>query len=63
MEDCQTPVIMDCHFAGEEYIGFVDSDDYVDKRMYELMYTKANEDDSDMVHVIIIWYMEKKKNS
>ena len=36
-------------FCRGEYIGFVDSDDYVDKRMYELMYTKASEDDSDMV--------------
>nr|WP_300652132.1 glycosyltransferase [uncultured Anaerobutyricum sp.] len=32
-----------------EYIGFVDSDDYIDESMYEILYEKAKEDDSDMV--------------
>lgn len=32
-----------------EYIGFVDSDDFVETNMYELMYKKAKEEDSDIV--------------
>ena len=32
-----------------EYIGFVDSDDFVDLNMYEVMYNKAIETDSDIV--------------
>ena len=32
-----------------EYIGFLDSDDTQDKRMYELLYNKAIQDDFDMV--------------
>lgn len=32
-----------------EYIGFVDSDDYVEKNMYELLYKKAKEENSDIV--------------
>ena len=32
-----------------EYIGFVDSDDFVDLEMYEVMYKKAVETDSDIV--------------
>ncbi len=35
-----------CH---GEYIGFVDSDDYVDADMYELMYAEAKKKDADMV--------------
>lgn len=49
-------------FCRGEYIGFVDSDDYVDKRMYELMYTKGSEDDSDMVTCdYYMVYGEEKK--
>lgn len=36
-------------YATGEYIGFVDSDDYVDTDMYEHLYHKAKEDDSDIV--------------
>jgi len=36
-------------FAVGEYIGFVDSDDYVELDMYENMYLKAKEEDSDIV--------------
>ena len=32
-----------------EYIGFVDSDDYVDTKMYEALYSVANENDADLV--------------
>jgi len=35
--------------AQGEFIGFVDQDDYVDKRMYQLLYEKAIESDSDIV--------------
>lgn len=36
-------------YATGEYIGFVDSDDYVDFDMYEKLYEKAKEEDSDVV--------------
>jgi glycosyltransferase involved in cell wall biosynthesis len=32
-----------------EYIGFADSDDYVDRNMYEVMYQAAKENQSDLV--------------
>jgi len=35
--------------AKGEYIGFVDSDDYVDLDFYEKLYKKARETDADMV--------------
>lgn len=35
--------------ATGEYIGFVDSDDHIDKDMYKKMYEKAIESDSDIV--------------
>ena len=35
--------------AKGDYIGYVDSDDYVELDMYEKMYSKAIEDNSDMV--------------
>jgi len=36
-------------YAEGEYIGYVDSDDYVDPDMYEVMYNKAKERCSDIV--------------
>ena len=36
-------------YANGEYIAFVDSDDYVDKDMYEIMYNKAKSNDFDVV--------------
>ncbi len=36
-------------YATGEYIGFVDSDDYVDIDMYEKLYVKAKKEDSDVV--------------
>ncbi|MBQ3164415.1 MAG: glycosyltransferase [Lachnospiraceae bacterium] len=36
-------------YATGEYIGFVDSDDYVDIDMYEKLYVKAKEENSDIV--------------
>lgn len=35
--------------AAGEYIGYVDSDDFVDSTMYEKLYSKAKADDSDIV--------------
>lgn len=32
-----------------EYVGFVDADDYVDRRMYAAMYTRARSEDLDLV--------------
>ena len=36
-------------FARGEYLGFVDSDDYVAANMFELMYSKAAEESADVV--------------
>ncbi len=36
-------------YAKGEYLGFVDSDDWVDAEMYEKMYQKAKDDDADIV--------------
>ncbi|MGE8204570.1 glycosyltransferase family 2 protein [Heyndrickxia sp. NPDC080065] len=35
--------------AKGQYIGFVDSDDYIDKKMYEILYTSAKLHSSDVV--------------
>lgn len=36
-------------YAKGEYIAFVDSDDYVEENMYELMYNRAKKDELDIV--------------
>ena len=48
-------------YAKGEYIGFVDSDDYVEITMYENMYNKAIEEKSDMVECDFIWEYPNKK--
>lgn len=48
-------------YAKGEYIGFVDSDDYVEITMYEKMYNKAIEEKSDMVECDFIWKYPNKK--
>lgn len=49
-------------YAKGQYIAFLDSDDYVDKTLYEKMYNKAIEDNSDMVECDFYWtYPTKKK--
>ena len=48
-------------YAKGEYIGFVDSDDYVELTMYEKMYNKAVEEKSDMVECDFIWEYPNKK--
>jgi len=47
--------------AHGKYIGFVDSDDYVEFNMFEEMYNKAEEENSDMVECDFIWEYPKKK--
>ena len=36
-------------YATGEYIGFIDSDDFMEYDMFEVLYKKAKEDDSDIV--------------
>lgn len=46
-----------------KYIGFVDSDDYVELNMFEEMYKKAEEENSDMVECDFIWEYTENKSS
>lgn len=48
------------HVQGK-YIGFVDSDDYVELNMFEEMYKKAEEENSDMVECDFIWEYPNKQ--
>ena len=49
-------------YAKGEYIAFLDSDDYVEKDMYEKMYTLAKKENSDMVQCNFYWeYIEEHK--
>ena len=49
-------------YAKGEYVAFLDSDDYVEKDMYEEMYKLAKKEDSDMVECNFYWeYPDKKK--
>lgn len=41
-----------------EYVGFVDSDDYVDLSMYEKLYTKAKQNDFDICVCDVIAFFE-----
>ena len=48
--------------AKGEYIAFLDSDDYVEKDMYQNMYELAKKEDSDMVECDFYWeYPNKRK--
>ena len=42
-------------YATGEYIAFLDADDYIEKDMYETMYQKAKQDNSDLVECDFIW--------
>lgn len=42
-------------YATGEYVAFLDSDDYVDKTIYEKMYNKAKETNSDYVECDFYW--------
>lgn len=49
-------------YAKGEYIAFLDSDDYVEKTMYEEMYEIAKKENSDMVECDFYWeYPNKTK--
>lgn len=49
-------------YAKGEYIAFLDSDDYLEKDMYQLMYELAKKESSDMVECNFIWeYPDKKR--
>ena len=43
------------NYATGEYVAFLDSDDYVEITMYEKMYEKAKNNDSDMVECNFYW--------
>ncbi|MBR0427515.1 MAG: glycosyltransferase [Clostridia bacterium] len=42
-------------YATGEYVAFLDSDDYVEKNMYEEMYNLAKKENADMVECDFIW--------
>ena len=49
-------------YARGEYLAFLDSDDYIEKDMYEQMYNKAIKENADLVECDFIWeYPNKKK--
>ena len=49
-------------YAKGEYVAFLDSDDYIEKNMYQSMYELAKKEDSDMVECDFYWeYPNKKK--
>ena len=47
--------------AAGEYVICVDSDDYLEPRMVELMYAKAKERDADMVICDVYWYVRENR--
>lgn len=50
------------NYAKGEYVAFLDSDDYVDSTIYEKMYNKAIQENSDYVECDFYWvYPNKKK--
>lgn len=44
---------MGLNYAVGEYIGFVDSDDWVDEQMFEIMYRNAKESDADILYCVM----------
>lgn len=47
-------------FAKGEYIAYLDSDDFVDKTIYEKMYNKAKKENADYVECDFYWAYPKK---
>lgn len=47
-------------YATGKYIAFLDSDDYVDKTLYQKMYEKAKKEDCDMVECNFYWSYPRK---
>ena len=50
-------------FATAQYIGFIDSDDYVEHNMYELLYLKALQENADIVlcDIEYVWENSNRK--
>lgn len=48
-------------YAKGEYIAFLDSDDYVEKDMYEKMYELAKKENSDLVECDFYWEYPKRQ--
>lgn len=49
-------------YANSEYVGFVDSDDYVELNMFEKLYTTAKEKNLDLAECNFVWeYPNKTK--
>ena len=49
-------------YATGDFIAFLDSDDYVEKTIYEKMYNKAISEDADFVECDFVWeYPEKQR--
>ena len=48
-------------YATGEYVGFVDSDDYVSETMYEKLYNKAIKTGAELVECNVKWIYEKKE--
>ena len=49
------------NYAIGEYVAFLDSDDFVDKTIYEKMYNKAKEEEADYIECDFFWAYPKKK--
>ena len=48
-------------YATGEYIAFLDADDYIDAKTYEIMYEKAQKENSDIVECNFYWVYGKRK--
>lgn len=48
-------------YATGEYIAFLDADDYIDAKTYEIMYEKAKKENSDIVECNFYWVYGKRK--
>ena len=48
-------------YATGKYIAFLDSDDYIRVRTYQLMYEKAEKEDSDIVECNFYWTYQNRK--
>ena len=48
-------------YATGEYVAFLDSDDYVEKTMYEEMYNLGKKENADMVECDFVWEYPNKK--
>ena len=48
-------------YATGEYIAFLDSDDYVEKNMYEEMYNLAKKENADLIECDFIWEWKNGK--